>query len=40
MPNLQMHLPKRANFEKLGLGIDNSGRIVFFLSLRIVFGKG
>ncbi len=34
IPNLQIHLPKKANFEKLGLGIDNPCRIVF-LSLRM-----
>jgi hypothetical protein len=32
--NLQIYLPKKANFEKLGLGIDNPCRIVF-LSLRM-----
>jgi hypothetical protein len=30
IPNLQIYLPKMANFEKLGLGIDNTCRIVFF----------
>jgi hypothetical protein len=30
IPNLQIYLPKRANFEKLGLEIDNPCRIVFF----------
>jgi hypothetical protein len=30
IPNLQIYLPKKANFEKLGLGIDNPCRIVFF----------
>jgi hypothetical protein len=34
IPNLQIYLPKKANFEKLGLGIDNPCRIVF-LSLRM-----
>ncbi len=33
--NLQIYLPKKANFEKLGLGLDNPYRIVFFLSLRM-----
>jgi hypothetical protein len=33
IPDLQIYLPKEANFEKLGLGIDNPSRIVF-LSLR------
>ncbi len=28
-PNLQIYLPKLANFEKLGLGFDNQCRIVF-----------
>jgi hypothetical protein len=30
IPNLQIYLPKKANSEKLGLGIDNPRRIVFF----------
>ncbi len=30
IPNLQTYLPKNANSEKLGLGIDNPCRIVFF----------
>jgi hypothetical protein len=30
IPNLQIYLPKKANSEKLGLGIDNPCRIVFF----------
>jgi hypothetical protein len=30
IPNLQMYLPKEANSEKLGLGIDNPCRIGFF----------
>jgi hypothetical protein len=30
IPNLQISLPKKANSEKLGLGIDNPCRIVFF----------
>jgi hypothetical protein len=30
IPNLQIYLPKKANFDKLGLGIDNPCRIVFF----------
>ncbi len=34
IPNLQIYLPKKANSEKLGLGIDNPCRILF-LSLRI-----
>jgi hypothetical protein len=34
IPNLQIYLPKKANSEKLGLGIDNLCRIVF-LSLRM-----
>jgi hypothetical protein len=34
IPNLQIYLPKEANFEKLGLWIDNPCRIVF-LSLRM-----
>jgi hypothetical protein len=34
IPNLQIYLPKKANSEKLGLGIDNPCRIVF-LSLRM-----
>ncbi len=34
IPNLQMYLPKKANFEMLGLGIDNLCKIVF-LSLRM-----
>ncbi len=34
IPILQIYLPKKANTEKLGLGIDNPCRIVF-LSLRM-----
>jgi hypothetical protein len=34
IPNLQIYLPKRANSEKLGLGIDNPCKIVF-LSLQM-----
>jgi hypothetical protein len=34
IPNLKSYLPKMANSEKLGLGIDNTCRIVF-LSLRM-----
>ncbi len=34
IPNLRIYLPKKADFEKLGLGIDNPCRIVF-LSLRM-----
>ncbi len=34
IPNLQIYLPKRANSEKLGLGIDNPCRVAF-LSLRM-----
>ncbi len=34
IPNLQMSSPKKANCEKLGLGIDNPCRILF-LSLRM-----
>jgi hypothetical protein len=30
IPNLQIYLPKKANSEKLGLGIDNPRRIVLF----------
>jgi hypothetical protein len=30
IPNLQIYLPKKANCEKLGLGINNPCRIVFF----------
>ncbi len=30
-PNLQIYLPKMANSEKLGLGIDNPCRIVFWV---------
>jgi hypothetical protein len=30
IPNLQIYLPNMANSEKLGLGIDNPCRIVFF----------
>ncbi len=29
IPNLQTHLPKKVNSEKLGLGLDNPCRIVF-----------
>jgi hypothetical protein len=29
IPDLQIYLPKKANFEKLGLGIGNTYRIVF-----------
>jgi hypothetical protein len=34
IPNLQIYYPKKANFEKLGLGIDNPCRVVF-LSLQV-----
>jgi hypothetical protein len=41
IPNLQMYLPKKANSEKLGLGIDNPSRIVFFeFANEQVFGEG
>jgi hypothetical protein len=30
IPYLQIYLPKEANSEKLGLGIDNPRRIAFF----------
>ncbi len=30
IPNLQIYPPKKANSEKLGLGIDNPCRIAFF----------
>jgi hypothetical protein len=30
IPNLQIYLPKKANSEKLGLGIGNPCRIEFF----------
>jgi hypothetical protein len=30
IPNLQIYLPKMANSEKLGLGLVNSCRAVFF----------
>ncbi len=33
IPNLQIYLPKKANCEKLGLGIDNPCRIVFLILL-------
>jgi hypothetical protein len=29
-PNLQIYSPKEAKSEKLGSGVDNPGRIVFF----------
>ncbi len=35
IPNLQIYLPKKANSEKSGLGIDNPCRVFFFLSLRM-----
>ncbi len=35
IPNLQIYQPKKATSEKLGLGIDNPCRMVFFLSLRM-----
>jgi hypothetical protein len=36
-----MYLPKKANSEKLGLGIDNPCRIVFFEFVdKKVLGKG
>jgi hypothetical protein len=31
IPNLQIYLPIKANFEKLGLGIDNPCRIAFLV---------
>jgi hypothetical protein len=44
IPNLQMYLPKRANSEQLGLGIDNPCRIVLFFFFEFadeqVLGKG
>jgi hypothetical protein len=30
IPNLKIYLPKKANSEMLGLGIDNPRRIVYF----------
>jgi hypothetical protein len=30
IPHLQIYLPRMANSEKLGLGLDNPCRIVFF----------
>jgi hypothetical protein len=42
IPYLQIYLPKKANSEKLELGIDNPGRIVFFFELadEQVLGEG
>jgi hypothetical protein len=41
VPNLQIYLPKKANSEKLGLGIDNPRRIVFLeFADEQVLGKG
>ncbi len=41
IPNLQIYLPKKANPEKLGLGIDNPCRIAFFeLADEQVLGEG
>jgi hypothetical protein len=41
IPNLQIYLPKMANSEKLGLGIGNPCRIVFFeLVDEQVLGEG
>ncbi len=41
IPNLQIYLPKNANSEKLGLGIDNPCRMVFFVFAdEQVLGKG
>ncbi len=41
-PNLQIYLPKKANSEKLGLGIDNPRRIVIFFEFadEQVLGEG
>jgi hypothetical protein len=40
--NLQIYLPKKANFEKLGLVIDNPCSIVFFFEFmdEQVLGEG
>jgi hypothetical protein len=41
IPNSQICLPKKANSEKLGLGIDNPCRIVFFeFADELVLGEG
>jgi hypothetical protein len=41
IPNLQMYLPKKLNFEKLGLGSDNPCRIVSFAFVdEQVLGEG
>jgi hypothetical protein len=40
IPNLQMYVPKKANSEKLGLGIDTPCRIVFEFVEEQVLGKG
>jgi hypothetical protein len=41
IPNLQIYLPKKANSEKLRLGIDNPCRIVLFeFANEQVLGEG
>jgi hypothetical protein len=40
IPYLQIHLPKKANYEKLGLGIDNPCRIVFEFADEQVLEEG
>jgi hypothetical protein len=41
IPNLQIYLPKKVKSEKLGLGIDNPCRIVFFeFASEQVLGEG
>jgi hypothetical protein len=40
VPNLQIYLPKKANSDKLGLGIDNPSRIVFEFGDGQVLGEG
>jgi hypothetical protein len=40
IPNLQMYLPKKANSDKLGLGIDNPCRIIFEFANEQVLEEG
>jgi hypothetical protein len=40
IPNLQIYLPKKANSEKLGLGLDKPCRIVFEFADEQVLGEG